>query len=216
MIEVDDREWNNHSTFRDFGDDIECEKKRLKIGDFNFNGICVERKEINDLVTSLDNRLWEQLVNMEDNFDANCLIIEGTISDLSTQNMEPRKISAYYGVQARVAISYNVNVITVREKSQTKKLIEKMYRKSFREADKVKPHLEKRNFRDDRMNVLFGIKGLGSKTIKNILDEIGSVREVANADVEELKEVDGVGEKTATKIYELMREGEETKRNTLI
>lgn len=217
MIQVDDREWNNHEEFRDFGDKIECESKRLEIGDFVFNGVCVERKEINDLVNSLDNRLWQQLKNMEDNYDVNALIIEGRVADLSTRNMEPRKISAFYGVMARVSISYNVNVIAVREKTQTKKILKKMYRKSHSEVEKVKPHLEKRNFRDDRMNVLFGIDGLGKKTIKNILDELGSVRAVANSSEDELMKVSGVGPATAESIHEIMIEGEDDEhRNTLI
>jgi len=216
MIKVDDREWKNHEEFRDFGEKIECEKERLKIGDFVFNDVCVERKEVNDLVNSLDNRLWEQLVNMEDNYDINVLIIEGTVSDLSNRNMEPRKIGAIYGVTARVSVTYNVNVVSIREKSQTKKLLKKMYRKAVTEAEKEKPHLEKRNFRDDRMNVLYGIHGLGKKTIKDVLDHFGSVRNVANASEKELVEVSGVGPKTAKKIRDIMTDGEDEDKNTLI
>ena len=45
------------------------------------------------------------------------------------------------------------------------------------------------------------IEGLGKKKINALLVKFGSVAEIAAADIEELKAVEGIGEKHAQRIY---------------
>lgn len=171
--------------------------------------VCIERKEINDLVQSLNNRVWEQVMNMEENYNRNFLIVHGTVSDLSSRNMEPRKISAIYGSLVRLGLTYNVNVFWFRAESQLIKAINKIHSKGGTKSKREKPHIEKRNFRDDRVNVICGIYGVGYETAKNLLDELDSVAGIATASKSELAKAHGVGEKTANKIYDIMHQGEQ-------
>lgn len=54
---------------------------------------------------------------------------------------------------------------------------------------------------DAKWTVLMGIKGVGPKMARELIDEFGSVQAIANASVEELtKRVKGVGPKTAETI----------------
>ena len=59
--------------------DTEIEKKQLPVGDFILSDrVCVERKTVSDFLQSLiDGRLFEQVKNMIENFEAPIIIVEG-------------------------------------------------------------------------------------------------------------------------------------------
>ena len=46
------------------------------------------------------------------------------------------------------------------------------------------------------------LPNVGEVLARNLIDHFGSIADIANASVEELREVEGVGEKKATQIYE--------------
>ena len=211
---IDDREpdWvKNH----DWGFNTQIE--RLDVADFiTSGGVAIERKEINDMVSSLDQRVWEQAKDLEGNSadDGNgikvgVIIIHGSVSDLSPQNMDSRKIEGIYGAVARLTISYGISVLWFRERSQFIKMVKKYNEKGGTESSMKKPHLTKRSYRDDRINVLYGIDGLGYKTINNILDEFDSLYDIAQAPKKNLKKADGVGPSTAENIYDAFHQGRE-------
>ena len=204
---IDDREdetWKYH----DWG--FPTREQRMDVGDYLIgNSIIVERKEINDFISSIQQRLWEQANDLEkaignenNSIDTALVLIHGSITNLNRHNMEPRKIEAYYGAQARLIASYGVSVATFREASQAMKLMKRLHDKGGDEINKKKPHLTKRSFRDNRVNVLYGIDGIGYETALSLLEEFPSVSHVATASVNQLQNVDGVGPKTAESIYE--------------
>lgn len=211
-INVDNREPERLQHCWD--DDIEV--RTLETTDYLINGVGIERKEINDFVGSINGRLWEQLKRMEDNIEddendlnTGLLVVHGTVADLSSQNMEPRKIESIYGALARVMVSYDIEVVWVREESQFKKIVRKVASKAGDDGRTVKPHLSKRNYRDDRINVLYGVHGVGYETAKNLLDEFGSIANICQASRQDLQKADGVGAKTAKKIRDILHDGEE-------
>lgn len=211
MMVIDQREPDKFK-YKDWGFETELENKAL--GDYHIEGIVIERKEINDYVKSLDQRLWEQAYGLEeaisnDDVISATIIIHGTVSKLNSRNMEPRKIEGIYGSIARLNISYDVNIIWVREESQFVKIVKKIHEKAGTETSKKKPHLTKRKFRDDRINVLFGIHGIGTDTAKNLLDEFGSISSICQQDRQSLQKADGVGGKTAKKVHDILHDGEE-------
>lgn len=215
-MKIDDRE-PDELKYKDWG--FETQVERMKVADYivGENIIGIERKEINDFVGSLEQRLWEQLINLEDNFDRSILIVHGTVGNLSHQNTEPRKIEGIYGAIARITASYDVNVMWVRGQSQFVKIVKKIHSKAGDERSAQKPHITKRNFRDDRVNILCGVYGVGYDTAKNLLEEHGSVRAIANCTREELAQASGVGGKTANKIYNILNDqGQESEENGLL
>lgn len=98
-------------------------------------------------------------------------------------------------------MTYDVNVLWFRGKSQAIKQITKLHEKAGTEASKKKPHLTKRRYRDDRINLLYGIDGIGYETATNMLESFDTIQEIANADPEDLQVVDGIGPKTAEKVH---------------
>lgn len=184
------------------------------IGDGNKFGI--ERKDVStgDYIGSVQNgRLWEQLRTMENNFDKSALFVVGSPGDLPTRQMDPKNIKTFYGALARIFVSYTTSVFLVREHSQMFRIIKDIHRKEGTQPT-TKPKLDNRKFRDDRINVLYGVYGIGNHTAQNLLDPdkggFRSVREVANASKKRLTKVEGVGLTTAEKIVSIMRDGEQS------
>lgn len=211
MIIIDSNEppWmKNH----DWG--VRTQVNRLPAGDIIIGkGILVERKEINDFLSSMEQRLWEQahdleqeVANEDNSIHTSIILIHGSVSDLNHRNQNARKISGMYGAIARLLASYDVSVLWVRGRSNLFEIVGKLHDKSGTDATKVKPHLTKRRYRDDRVNVLYGLDGVGYETAKNILEEFETVREVANASQDDLTSANGVGPKTASKIYSAFNE----------
>lgn len=65
---------------------LEVEVKELEIGDYIFtdgeNSVCFEYKEINDFITSInDGRVFNQAINMAENYDYHFVVIRGTESE---------------------------------------------------------------------------------------------------------------------------------------
>lgn len=191
--------------------DCETRTERLNSADFVIGDalVGIERKDISsgDLVNSIRDGLWGQLDNMMDNFDKSILMVTGTISDLPTRQMDGKNIEAIYGALARIALSYNVSVFWFREESQMFKEIEKIESKADTDAGEIKPRLTKRNMPDERINVLYGIPGIGRKTAENLINEFGSIANICSKSGEELAVAKGVGEKTGNKIHDILHNG---------
>ena len=61
---------------------IQTEKEWLDIGDYVFNDVCFEAKSSFDFLQSIvNNRLWNQMDNMDRAFDNNIVILYGTIEE---------------------------------------------------------------------------------------------------------------------------------------
>lgn len=216
MMIIDDREpdWaKNHQW------EFPTRVERSKVGDYIMTGgIVIEAKEINDFVGSMQQRLWEQATDLEGLIEDDesgihgvGVIIYGSVRDLNSHNMEGRKIKGIYGALARLIASYGVGTAWVHERSQFIKLLGSLHDKAGTETSAKKPHLTKRRFRDNRINVLYGIDGIGYDTASNLLGDdspFSSLAEIAQADSKQLTKVAGVGAKTAERIIETFHEGE--------
>lgn len=211
MMLIDHREKDSIKN-HDWG--FETRVESMNVGDYLIKrSIIIERKEINDFVGSLEQRLWEQLVDLEDalasednNINTAVLVIHGTVSDLNHHNMNKRKIDAIYGAIARILISYDVSVLQFREESQFINEVKKLHSKADTNTDKVKPHLSKRNFRDNRIDILYGIEGVGYETATSLLAEFNSIEAIVTANQTELQAADGIGPKMAERIHGILHD----------
>lgn len=211
-MRIDSREddtYKNH----DWGFPTKVEQ--LSVGDYIIeNSVVIEHKEINDFVNSLDQRMWQQAHDIEkvveedgNGIVAGLVIIQGTKGNLDVRNVNKRNIEGIYGAKARLILSYGLSVDHVRGESQFFKQMKRLHAKADTDTTKQKPHLTKRRHRDDRINILYGIEGIGQSTAEDILERFDTVADVANASTQHLKEVDGIGPKTAQKIHDAFHEG---------
>ena len=61
------------------------------------------------------------------------------------------------------------------------------------------------NLREKQRFVIEGLPNVSSVIAKRLLGHFGSIRSIANASIEELIEVEGVGKKISAEIVELLK-----------
>ena len=217
-VYIDTREQNRIKTatkyFTEQG--LEVEVKELEIGDYLFtddhNSVCFEYKEVNDFITSInDGRVFNQAINMAENYDYHFVVIRGTESERAkylaiSKNYQTVNIFQYHG-----AIS-SLNRYTTVIESYTPYINEAYYR-MYIQAKKClqnRPIVRKfpRKHKTPALNYLsYCIYGLNYKRAKLIVDtyDLYSLDDLKTLDIDKLKEIDGIGENTARKICEAIQ-----------
>lgn len=180
--------------------EMEIEVRELPSGDYLLReDFPIERKAASDFIISIqDRRLFEQVQKMRADFGRATFIIEGDVF-ATRSKMSPEAI--------RGAISYlstieDAKVITTKNAVETAELMAVMarhltgglgYDVSLR-ASKPK------DLRIQAQFIVEGFPGIGPSTAKALLAHFGSVQKLLAAEVGQLREVPGIGEKTAQQI----------------
>lgn len=172
---------------------FEIEFKELKVADYIVNEIAIERKTVNDFISSMINRrLIRQLEELQQ-YPNRLLIIEG-IEEQELYNdsrdwkgMNPNAIR---GFLLSILLRYKVPIIFSKNYKDTAKFISVLARKKGNEIslNVTKKTLSKK----ERMQfILEGFPGIGPKTSKKLLKKFKTLRNILTASEEELKEVIG-------------------------
>ena len=182
----------------------------LPIGDYLFdNQVCFEYKTIPDFITSIqDGRVFNQAINMTENYDYHYIIIQGDEHTRSrsigmSKNYIPVNITQYLGAIA------SLNRFTTVIESYNP-LVEEAYYRMLVTAKKAlqdKPIVKKfpRKHKNPAFNYLcYCIYGINSKKAKIITDtyELKSLNDLLQLTTEDLQNIEGIGEKTAKNIIE--------------
>lgn len=177
---------------------FEIEFKELKVADYIIKGVAIERKTINDFISSMINkRLLKQLEELQQ-YPNRLLIIEGieeqelySNSEInSKQGINPNAIR---GFLLSILLKYKVPIIFTKNYKDTAKFISVLGRKKEKE---MSLNITKRNLnKKERMQfILEGFPGIGPKTSKKLLKKFKTLRNIFSASEEELKEI--LGKKT--------------------
>ncbi|NMB78276.1 MAG: DEAD/DEAH box helicase family protein [Methanomicrobiales archaeon] len=204
-IIIDDRETSSKvvEVLSNMGAAVRLE--RLAHGDYAIGDrILVERKTARDFVDTLIERdLLGQVKAMAEAVTRPVMIIEG--GDLYTQrDIHPNAIK---GVLAALSVDMGVAVIFTRDEMDTAQMLLVLARREEGERGerKVHPHKTHSSVREDQEFIVSAFPDIGMKNARLLLAHFGSVQAIANASLEELVAVRGIGEKTAAKVYEVCR-----------
>ncbi|MFB6145159.1 MAG: DEAD/DEAH box helicase [Candidatus Nanohaloarchaea archaeon] len=202
VIIADDRE---NSVAKELSKiDVTVRKKRLEVADFLVSErTAVERKAAEDFVDSLvDQRLFSQLPDLQQ-FDNPIIIIEG--KDLySHRKVHP---NAVRGALASIAIDHGIPILWTSDEKETSEILKSLAKREQEEKDQniairgtrtAKTESELQKF------VVAGLPDINTKLAERLLERFGSIEKVFTASEEELKEVEGVGDKKAASIRELI------------
>jgi len=217
MIYIDTREPKNvESYFLNQFPDVELQRKPLEVGDYLVSvgdyEVVVERKDASDYVTSLEGgRLQNQLYQMSTNYDLSFLIVVGSITEALLHSNLTRNafLSSLVGsAMKRSPTGKRGQVITL--------TVETMH--DFAGCVYfIHKKLEKGDF--DRRPVPFGSKSdidaclvtlyscfpmVSIERAKRLAKRFPSLKAIVNATVEDLMQVEGIGRKTAERIYEFI------------
>ena len=185
----------------------------LKAGDFILSeDVGVERKIISDFVTSLvDGRLFEQAKKIRESFSKAILILEGNFSEIfSVRQVSP---AAIWGAFASLVLDFNMNLLFSENPQQTAELLLAIAKREQLEKKKefsARTDIKPKTFVDMQQFFVEGLPAVGPTLARNLLKHFGSPKAIANASLEELQKVEGLGEKKAEMIKKILEMGWKT------
>jgi Fanconi anemia group M protein len=199
MILVDDRE--RISGICDELDmlDVAYSVCRLDVGDYVVNGcVTVERKTIHDFLLSMkDDRLFTQTAKLRKNGRRSVLILEG------------QRLPGSHGIKGMLcslSVQWYLPILRSNDISGTAWLLKRIH-----EYNKIKerPALRydsrvKRPWLSCAEKMLLQIEGIGVEKACALINQFGSIRNVCNAGVRELRRVPGIGKGLAGRIASVM------------
>jgi len=184
---------------------VEIKIQQLAVGDIILSQqVAVEYKKTKDFVDSiLDGRLLEQIKELKQAYPRPLVLIEG--DDLfSVRNVHP---NAIMGMLSTIAVSYGIPILSTKNAEQTALLLHTIARREQQPGSTFSPHASKKPKSMNSMieYTVASIPGVGLEMSKRLLKRFGTIKQLAEASVEQLEEVDGVGKKTASDLYLFFR-----------
>ncbi|MBB6647274.1 DEAD/DEAH box helicase [Halobellus ruber] len=193
-------------------DGIRTRLETLAVGDYVLSDrVAVERKSVADFLDTLldgDRSLFEQIGDLSRAYARPILILEGD-GLYEERNVHP---DAIRGALASLAVDFDVSVLQTADESETGELLRTIAAREQTERDRtVSVHGDKsaKTLAEQQEYVVSAIADVGPVTAQSLLDAFGTVEGVMTAPEEDLRDVDGVGEVTASRIREVVGSGYE-------
>lgn len=177
------------------------EFKHLKVADYIVRDVAIERKTIQDFISSMINkRLLSQLKELQQ-YEKKLLIIEGfenqELYELNSKFQENDSTflhpNSIRGFLLSISLKHKIPIIFSKNSEDTATYINLIARKkstplSLNATKKPKSKKEQLQF------ILEGFPGIGPKTSKKLLEKFSTLKNITNASKEELQEI--LGKKT--------------------
>lgn len=206
LIYVDEREKNSNVPRILLSKGMSIVFKMLIAGDYVIdNVIGIERKTANDFINSLiDGRLFDQLNRLRENYEKAILIIEGNIhKTIRSRNIHRNAILGSY---ASIILDLDVYTLNTKDEEETAEIIKRMTLRNtktkYTSSSLHKPKL--RTLSEWQKFVLQCFPHIGPKIAQRILEYFGSIHTFCNATIHELSRLEGLNEKKAGEIYQLI------------
>mgnify|MGYP004454219811 CR=1 FL=1 len=204
VIYVDYRE-KNSNIMREL-DKINCEVnvRTMCVGDYQItDDIIIERKTIDDFSKSItDKRLYQQAKELSNNCQKPLMIIEG--ENIYHTFLHPNAIR---GALATIALDFKIPIIQTQNETDTAFMLKRI---ALREKDKdnkkpvsIRTQTKPVTLPEQQLFITESLPGIGPVSAKNLLRHFKNVKNIVNASKNELKDVEGIGEKTATNIIDV-------------
>lgn len=180
--------------------------KEMIIADFVVGEIGIERKTLSDFIQSVKGgKMFNQINDLCSNFDRAMLLMEVDAGRLTTTD---RVI--LLGALARIAADYkDLDVICLPIQISADKFLLKLEEKLGTSRDD-RHYSFRRVVGNPAVYSLAAFKSISPTLAKRLLERFGSVLNVANASLDDLKETEGIGEKRAIALYNGFREVDNT------
>lgn len=176
---------------------------QIPVGDYIISDrICIERKTVSDFENSIINsRLFDQAARLHAAFPKPILLIEGdeTGSRLSK--------NVTLGTITRLYVDYNIQLIRTESASDTAYTVYRLAEHEQEDKERL-PRIVglKKAYTTYQWQLLIlsSIPGIGAKLAQKLIAHFKTIKGVMSADVEELMEVEKIGEKKAERIYGIL------------
>ena len=139
------------------------------------------------------------------NYELPVIILEGN-NMYNIRNVHPNAIR---GAISSITVKYGIPVIYSVNEDDT---VEYIVRLAIREHEKedidsvLRGHKKVLSFEERQIYILMGLPYISETLAKRLLEEFKTIRNIANANIEELTKIKGIGKEKAEKIYNLFNE----------
>jgi Fanconi anemia group M protein len=178
---------------------VAVDMRSLPVADYLVgDDVGVERKTVADLHRSIANgRLWSQLLACRQELDRTYLLVEGSALDagyISRAGIRGALLEVGdRGVTVVRAIDGNDSALWLVRIAARLRRGESRFSAPRRRPRTTTP-----------FQLVSAVPGIGQRTAADLLGRFGSVRAIANADVAELKSVQGVGPRRASMLQRVL------------
>ena len=205
-IIVDTRELRSNVVKKLYELGAKIESSQLQVGDFILSErVCAERKTVRDFLQSIiDGRLFNQISNLNENFEKPLIIVEGLEDIYSERMMHPNAIR---GAIASLAIDFRIPVIQTTGEEETALFLYMIAsREQLDKKVSISLHGERKPMESKMLQeyVVSSFPGIGREIAQNLLKHFKTIKNIINADVKELKKVEKIGKIKAKKIKDLI------------
>ena len=230
MLYIDDREKSNFSTIVEekaskMG--ILTERKRLKVGDYVIGDVCFEIKSSQDFLQSvLNKRIWNQIDNMDRNYQRNFVVIHGTMleavdkfmthSSGGNSNYRSKSVwlrQKFMGAIGRIRLDYDVDVIWKDNQTNVIEELMVIIKMSPNKRAMIEPTIIKKITTEDiRVDMLCMLKGLTRAKARLLLEDFGSIMEIGENEITDILKTKGVGKVTAERLLNILNSEEKVRQ----
>ncbi len=174
----------------------------LEVGDYLISErVVVERKSANDFINSIiDGRLFDQAINLVNNFQRPIVIIEGRFPE---RGMHPNSIR---GAIASLVMDYGISVFQTKDQNETAEFLAIMAKRELKGGGIARLRGEKKPLTDKELQLYLveGLPGVGPELARRLLEKFKTVEKVFTASEKDLKGIDKLGEKKAKEIRRIL------------
>ncbi len=169
-----------------YSNQVEIEIMPLKIGDYLISNIMIERKTINDFILSMINkRLKEQIRQMQE-YEKRLLIIEGSIDEIKNSKINPNALKA-------CILSILINqlpIIFTKDYKETSEYLILLAKQQLKKPMETSMHSRiPKTIEKQKQYILEAFPNIGPQTSKKLLEKFHSLKNIFNAEEDELKDI---------------------------
>lgn len=189
-IIVDYREKNSMIPAELISNRCEIEFQNLSVGDYVVENVVIERKTVSDFLSSMVNKhLLNQLQHLQ-NAEKKILIIEGIEDNELYHEKSGISENAIRGFMLSIILSYNVPIILTKNSEDTAKFLTVLAKKLPNEVS-LKLKKKSQDVNEQIQYIIEGFPGIGLKTARKLLNHFKTIKNIINADEEEIKKIIG-------------------------
>ena len=181
--------------------------KRLDVGDYLVKRrFAIERKTGIDFAKSIiDKRLFGQIYSTRKVFHNTILVIED-MEKMYNGNLHPKAIR---NAIASILVDFSIPVVYTKDSEETADFIltlKDLARGDPLDYEAIAIKASSIKIEQEQRYLVGGLPGIDSERTKLLLQHVGSPKGIANADVNDLLKIKGIGERLAQTVYEILKE----------
>lgn len=192
MIVIDTREKNSLVISELAEQGMSYELRPLAVADYIIGDIAIERKTVNDFISSmLNKRLLRQLEDLKQ-YPKKLLIIEGLEEqELYTEEGSGINPNAIRGMLLSVVLNYQVPIIFTKNYRDTVSFLILLEKRQNRGEKEISLRVRKKtnNIYEQQQIIVEGFPGIGPSTAKALLKKFKTIKAIINAKNKDLLKV---------------------------